>query len=213
LRTSLANAPQNIRKHWLKRATWSWPRLSEPRRILQDQFSNTKIKLLGLDQVPHDLWPARQLPPLALVDRSLLALYGFDLTLQIDADGKRCRIIPIKRPLDITRQVSIPSDRRSAEQKSHQEKRSSRKSDKRVYSLRIREKKVGDVLRQLAGQLQLDLKWDEKQLAAAGRTLETRISCEVESADLDQLLESVLTPAGLQFKREGTVVRIEAREE
>ncbi len=213
MRASLTNAPHTMRSGWFSKAAWSWPRLSEPRKILPGLFSSSKIELHGLEQVPHDLWLAQQLSPLALVDRATLLLYGFDLTLQIATDGKSCRIVPIERPLVATHKYPGPSVRRPVAQQPHPKSRSAPRPNRKVYSLHIREKKVGDVLQQLARQLHLDLQWDEKQLAAAGRTMETRISCEVASVDLDQLLESVLTPAGLQFDREGTVVRIEVAKE
>lgn len=75
------------------------------------------------------------------------------------------------------------------------------------FTLRIANKPVGAVLHQLGAQLQLDVVWDAA-LAAAAR--EMLVSCEVREADLDGLLEAVLTPAGLVFERAGTTVTIRA---
>lgn len=257
LRASLSEVPLDMRRRWLQKSAWSWSRLSEPRNLLRDLFRHSRIELRGIERVPHDLWDARQLPTLALVDRAVLLLVGFDLAIQIAPDGKSCEIAPIERPITVTRQYRLPTNRQPTisqlrtqfrgltikqigsrmhvtgdwedqqRLKAAIEGRSASKpsrpafgktstlapqADLQVYSLRVREKPVGQVLKQLAAQLQLELTWDDKQLAANSRSLNTRISCELKSASLDGLLEGVLKPAGLSYRREGNHIRIEAKQ-
>jgi hypothetical protein len=78
------------------------------------------------------------------------------------------------------------------------------------YTLRIANKPVGVVLEQLSVQLQLVVVWDAALAAATPSPRETLVSCEVREVDLDGLLKSVLTPAGLAFEREGATVTIRA---
>jgi hypothetical protein len=257
LHAELEGGPKNLRKYWLHKSVWSWPRLSEPRKLLQELFSGTPIKLQGVEQIPYDLWDARQLPQMTRLDRTILFLVGFDLMLDSVSIMKECRVVPIDRPVLITRQYPLKasqsltiSDMRqrfpeldfellgsksrpsalkvtgtwNAQQNFRQKfgnptqgdlrkerhKSSSRStaSDRQVYTLEIREQTLHKVLRQLASQLPVELTWDERQLATAGYSLDVRISCKVQSASLEQLLEAILNPVGLQFQRVGKEVLI-----
>ena len=78
------------------------------------------------------------------------------------------------------------------------------------YTLRIANKPVGAVLDQLSAQLQVAVVWDPALAAATPSPRETLVSCEVREVDLDRLLKAVLTPAGLDFEREGATVTIRA---
>jgi hypothetical protein len=44
--------------------------------------------------VPHDLWPAADLPPLPWPDRLSLLLAGFDLTFTVDLTQRRVELVP-----------------------------------------------------------------------------------------------------------------------
>jgi hypothetical protein len=76
------------------------------------------------------------------------------------------------------------------------------------FTLKIEGKPVGAVVDQLARQLQLEVVWDESLSTApnAGRNATT--SCDVRSANLEELLKAVLAPAGLAFERDGQRVEI-----
>jgi hypothetical protein len=201
----LENSPRAPRQSWYRKSAWAWSRLSEPRDLLQELFSGTPIKLQGIERVPYDLWDARQLPRLTRMDRAMLLLIGFNLTLHIDPDGKHCQVVPIERPVVFTRQYPIRTNQGS------QGPVRPVPRGRRVYSLEIREQTLRSVLRQLASQLSVELTWDERQLATTGHSLDTRISCKVQSASLEQLLEAILTPAGLHHQRVGGQIRIQAK--
>jgi hypothetical protein len=72
------------------------------------------VVIIGEEQIPHDLWPARSLPSLAALDRVLLILAGFDLTCELSPDGKQLRVTPIKRPVEITRRYTARQKRMPA---------------------------------------------------------------------------------------------------
>jgi hypothetical protein len=105
-RDGLAKSAPNVRARWLKPAPWSYSRLSEPRRLLSDQVQSVGATLVGEQQLPHDLWPARSVPSLAPLDRALLILAGFDLTCDLSPNGQELRVVPIKRPVEITRRYT-----------------------------------------------------------------------------------------------------------
>ena len=67
---------------------------------------------------------------------------------------------------------------------------------------------LGPVLRQLADRLGLELKIDEKTLAAEGISLDQRVSVTVENATVDELLRRILKSTGLTFHRRQKLVEI-----
>ena len=74
------------------------------------------------------------------------------------------------------------------------------------YTMRIENQPARRVMEQLAGKLGLTLAWEG---AAAPRS-DSLISCDVRDAPLDELLTAILTPAGLEFTRDGTAISIHA---
>jgi hypothetical protein len=79
---------------------------------------------------------------------------------------------------------------------------------RQVFTLRVAEQPVGSLIRQLAERLDLDVHWDEQALAAAGVSLERRVSFAVENVDQDGLFDAALRPAGLTYRRDGRRLEI-----
>ncbi len=86
-----------------------WDDLATPRELLAQLAAQSGIEISGLDQVPHDLWAAADLPSLSLVDRLTLIAGQFDLTFQVALDGKSIALIPL--PDDVAIQRSYPGGR------------------------------------------------------------------------------------------------------
>jgi hypothetical protein len=106
-RQAIAKAPADVRRRWLTPTPWEFPRLSEPRALLNEAVSAAGAKLRTGAELPHDLWPARSLPAIAPIDRVVLVLAGFDLAAEISADGRSLRAVPIKRPVQMTRTLPV----------------------------------------------------------------------------------------------------------
>ena len=113
-RRSFNQAPPSIRAKWLRAEPWSFPRFSEPRALLSELVKGTGAQLRGDEQIPHDLWPARTLPTMTVVDRAVLLLAGFDLTCEISANGRDCRVAAIERPVQISNAYTVTSARATA---------------------------------------------------------------------------------------------------
>lgn len=201
-RDALADATAATRRRWLRAATSDWPRLSEPRSLLKAMLADAKLELIDGERVPHDLWGARQLPAMALVDRVVLVLVGFDLTCAV-TDSGNCRVVAIQWPVG----AKTPSG--SSLQKRGRREPTAEHRLERVFSLRLEDKAVGQVLEQLAVQLELELVWD-KSMAPAIR--DTRVSCDLNNVKLAELLDGVLRPAGLRAERVGQRLEIQAAE-
>ena len=113
-RQSVTRAPIAARAGWLKAEAWSFPRLSEPRNLLTELARSGGARLHNAEQIPHDLWPARSLPSMAVVDRAVLLLAGFDLAPQLSADGKQLGVAPIRRPVQLTQTYTVSRARAEA---------------------------------------------------------------------------------------------------
>jgi hypothetical protein len=106
-RQAIAKAPTDARRRWLTPAPWEFPRLSEPRALLDEAVVAAGAKLRPGAELPHDLWPARSLPAVAPIDRVVLLLAGFDLRADITADGRSLKATPIKRPVQMSRTLAM----------------------------------------------------------------------------------------------------------
>jgi hypothetical protein len=77
-----------------------------------------------------------------------------------------------------------------------------------VYTLKIIDAKIGPLLKQLAGKLDIEVRFDQEAIDAAGISLDQRVSFEVTRAQLNDLLAAAVKPAGLTFERKGRVVTV-----
>jgi len=111
-RNSLVKAPYHAKHRWLNEKSTTWLRLSQPRDLLTTLSKQAGVTLLGGETIPHDLWDSKQLPSLALVDKTVLLLVGFDLTCQIAPDGSTCQVVPIKRPVVLKQSYRITKNRK-----------------------------------------------------------------------------------------------------
>lgn len=76
-----------------------------------------------------------------------------------------------------------------------EQRRSTPRSARNVFSLRMENQPVGKVIDQLARQLGLEVVWK-----ADVEDRNTLVSCEVSDGTLSELLTAVLNPAGLEFE-------------
>ncbi|MCC7473998.1 MAG: STN domain-containing protein [Pirellulales bacterium] len=187
----------------------TWPRLTEPRGLVVDLVARTKWQLADSERIPHDVWAAGQLPEMGFAEQLTVLLAGFDLTFELQPRAHVLRIVPISpdgvASTAATTSSSTPSPARRAAARTPTRRGG---GTKQVYTLRVQEKPVGAVLRELANKLHWSLEIDEAAIQAAGKSLDQRISFSVESADREQLLDALLTPAGLEYRIEGDRVRV-----
>jgi hypothetical protein len=82
---------------------FSWDDFATPRNVLERLAEEGGIEIAGLEQIPHDLWAAADLPPLPLVDRITLVAGQFDLTFAFSGDGRRLTLVPLPEEVAIVR--------------------------------------------------------------------------------------------------------------
>jgi hypothetical protein len=81
----------------------AWDDFAAPRDILGKLAEKSRLQIVGLERVPHDLWAAAELPPLPLVDRLTLILGQFDLGFQVSPDGDSITLAPLPARVAIVR--------------------------------------------------------------------------------------------------------------
>lgn len=87
--------PAAAARRYLKAQRSAWDDLAEPRELVRLLAQEGRFEAHGLERIPHDLWPAADLPSLSLLDRLTLILNQFDLTFEISADGSAITLTSI----------------------------------------------------------------------------------------------------------------------
>jgi len=88
----------------------AWNDFAAPREILGKLAEKSRLRIVGLERVPHDLWAAAELPRLPLVDRLTLLLGQFDLSFQVSPDGDSITLVPLPARVAIIRSYSGGAD-------------------------------------------------------------------------------------------------------
>jgi len=200
-RREAARLGGELARRWTRERAMRWDDLAEPRRLLSELAQEAGLEVVGLEQVPHDLWAAADLPPLALADRLTLIAVQFDLTFQVTDGGRRLRLVPIPDRSPAVKSGGSPLPRSSRAQASGagREKR---------YTLRQAKGPLRDLLAKLAPMLQLELRIDEEALAQARIKLDGPVSVSATDATAEELLQTLLDQAGCTFRRTGNVVTV-----
>jgi hypothetical protein len=252
VRTLVALRQEDVRrlqpalvKKFMQQKPIVWDDLTTPRELLEKLGSENGIEIAGLEQVPHDLWAAADLPPLGLIERLTLIAGQFDLTFAVHPDGNRLTLMPVPEHVELVR--SYPAGRQAettvknfsllAPQARYQiagdkilvtgliedherisaphlpaQRNTAKSADSgitsKLYTLKVVEKPIGPLLKQLAAQMNLELIIDDQATQLAGVSLEQRVSFSVKNATVDELFRAALQQTGLKFVRRENVVQI-----
>jgi hypothetical protein len=230
--------PNETRAVLARTARWQWDDFATPRELLDQLAQRAEIKVTGVEQIPHDLWAAGDLPSMSLLDRLTLLAVQFDLTFRFEDDGRTIALIPVPDRVVIER--SYPASSRPQEQaqrwaalvpssqvevvgrkivvrgpvEDHERltqprRKPTTKPGQAVYTLTLKGLPLERVLEELPKRLQFKLRIDREALARANISLDQPVTLQVENATLEGLLQAALEPAGLLFHREGDEIVVE----
>lgn len=177
LRMAAQALPREDRAPLLAARRWQWNDLDTPRELLEQLQRESKWKFEGLEAVPHDLWAGAELPAVPWLDRALLVLAQFDRTLELDGARRVARIVPWRAeapPIAGGKLANAPRRKPAA---------------KRTAKLEVREARLGDVLRSIAVQFELELQIDE---GFPQEALAAPITFSAGDLELEPLLEKLL---------------------
>ena len=91
------------RRAWLDEKPFGWNDLATPRGLIEKIAAELQCTSEGLERVPHDLWAAAQLPALAPADQLTLIAAQFDLTYEIDHNGRRLTLVDMPKHVVLER--------------------------------------------------------------------------------------------------------------
>jgi hypothetical protein len=92
-RQEASQLPGEAKARLLRQEALQWNALAQPRDLLDDLAQRAGVTVANPDLLPHDLWPAADLPPLPWTDRLSLLLAGFSLTFEIGDQGRSVRLM------------------------------------------------------------------------------------------------------------------------
>lgn len=107
-RQEIAKLSTDERASLLASRPLQWEELAEPRQLVEQLCREVHRSIENPEQIPHDLWPAVELPPLPWSDRLTLVLAGFGLTFELNAPGQSIRLIPMPEGNVIERRYRPP---------------------------------------------------------------------------------------------------------
>lgn len=211
LRATMATLERDIRqstpatkRKYRQLRKLSWEDLATPRDLLAQLGEESKLKISGLDLVPHDLWAAADLPAMPLVDRLALIAVQFDLAFKVGNQGESLELVP--QSVEVKRQ---PETTRAKSKRTPVATKTPPSVEwTRIDRISIQEKPLGAVLEQLAIRLNLELKMDRAAIQTAGISIDQRVSVRLENTTIDELLRQLLKPTRLTFERHERVVEI-----
>ena len=201
-RKEIATLSTKERQALLEQRRIAWPRLTQPRDLVVRLLEDRGWHVEHAERIPLDLWPAGELPQLALADQLTLLLAGFDRTYHVISEQHAIEIIPVDWQQIQPAATEIAPTKRPTPPTA---------GGRKVFTLHVENQPVGLVLDQLARRLGWKLTVDEAAIRAASRSLDRRVSFTVENVDADQLLDALLAPAGLKAQRDGKNVQVAPR--
>ena len=95
--------PRSRRLALSRRRTLHWNDLDRPRDLVKKFAGQFKLKVAGLDKIPHDLWAGNTLPTMGVTRGLSLLLVQFDLTYRWQPDGSGIAIVPIPKAESATK--------------------------------------------------------------------------------------------------------------
>ncbi|MCE9524857.1 MAG: hypothetical protein K8R36_02235 [Planctomycetales bacterium] len=195
-KSELAKSP--VRAIWTKPKELKWTEASSPRDLALALVQEAGLTLENAEKIPHDVWPAYNLPAMTLTERLTMVLAGFDLTFQVIADGQ-VRVTSI--PEGIT---TVPDGTTDDPQTAGTKKTVTKGPVKKIFSLTVQKQAAGSVVSTVAKQLGKEFKYDP----SIRDKLKENVSFAVKDVSLEELLTKTLKPLGLSFKITETTIEI-----
>lgn len=203
----LARLPAAPRTALRDRRPWRWPEAARPRDLVAAVAAEAGIPPLeGLEGVPHDHFPAADLPPLSRAEQLDLVLAHFDRRVEwrVVAGAVRGTIVPLD--------TRLPPPRRQPASPRRPAGREPRPAGADVVSLRVAAP-LDEVLAALAAQCGLQLALDRESLRGRGIADREIVRADIREASREHVLDQLLGPLGLAWRieRDQLVVHAPAR--
>jgi hypothetical protein len=199
-RSEIRRWPPTTSKRLLTVQPVAWPELAEPRELILQLARQSQLEIDGLEHIPHDLWPAADLPPLDFAEHLSLLLAGFGLTFEVNEAAPRIRLTAMPTTgTSVPSTVGSPTERRKRDQSAASPKKTSASGAQMRYTLEVKHQPVGAIAKALAERFELQIDFDPQ----IRDKLQELISFRVQEVTLDDLLQALFQPAGLTYRIDG----------
>ena len=227
----IRDGDRTLARRLLTERPFSWPHPSEPKTIVQDLAVTFRLPFPDAEKLPYDLWAGRELPDMDFPSAMTLLLACFRSTYQWQPSGTALKLTPYPTEVSLTDTYRIPTNRNapvaqwesqfeearirvqgrnlevSGPSELHRKVRdwmsgkpdraAPRNEGEKVLTLTIKSATLEQATDYLSSQLSLEFTFSEE--AEAKRS--ERISIDVKDASIEKLLQELLSPLGLTFKR------------
>lgn len=187
----LRQLPSPATRKLLMMRSWHWDDLTEPRQLVDDLAAEAGVEIGGADKIPHDLWPAADLPPLSWIDRLTLVAAQFELSFELDKTGRRAQLVAAPATVVLTRSYRAGADAAAVARRW-----AKALPDARVVVDKNRIRIEGRLEDHEAAQQRLRGKPMEQTTVTAGKEV---YQLSVENAALDQVVGQVAERLNLEF--------------
>jgi len=201
-RREIAALPPALRRRLAPAEPWQWPAGARPRDLLAGLAAAAGLDVAGLDAIPHDHFPAADLPAVSVAERFDLVLAHFDHRVAWDGrPGQPAgRIVPLAAAAPAPEQNPGRADpARPAPRPGERPRRTVKVRD--TYTLRL-EAPLDQALAAVAAQLGLAIDLDLASLVARGIAPGEIVRAEVAEASRDELITAIVGPLGLAWRIE-----------
>jgi hypothetical protein len=197
----LRRLPSRFRPAALARREASWPAGAVPREIVAADAARAGIVIAGLDDLPHDHFPAGLMPQLPLADRIDLILAHFDRRVAWKPQAARgsdevaCPLVTIAAADPDAGGGRLLPEPSAAPAPGRAD------AGATTYTLTVAAP-LEEILAALARRFGLTLELDRAGLARSGVAPGEIVRLEVRDVSRDQLLDAITTPRGLNWRIE-----------
>jgi hypothetical protein len=200
-RRELAALPPALRQRLTAAEPWQWPAGARPRDLVAGLAAAAGLDVAGLEAIPHDHFPAADLPAVSLAERFDLVLAHFDHRVAWDGrPGQPAgRIVPLAAAPALERSPEGAAPARPAPRPGERPRRTLKVRD--TYTLRL-EAPLDQALAAVAAQLGLAIDLDLASLVARGIAPGEIVRAEVADASRDEVLTAIVEPLGLAWRIE-----------
>lgn len=200
---ALARLPEAARTSLRTRSPWKWNAGARPRDLVAAVAAEAGVAVDGLDGIPHDHFPAADLPPLSRAEKIDLVLAHFDRRVdwRSRAGAAGGEIVPLD--------ADLPPPRGDVAKRPRQKPRDRKPANDvtDVFSLRAAAP-LDELVAAVAGRLGLTHELDRASLAARGVAAREIVRLEVQNASRDELLDRLVAPLGLAWRIEADTLRV-----
>jgi hypothetical protein len=190
--------PTPATRKLLMMRSWHWDDLTEPRSLVEALAAEAGVEIVGVDKIPHDLWPAADLPAMSWIDRLTLIAAQFNLTYELDKTGRRAQLVPAPENVALVRSYQAGADAAAVARRWAKALPEARVVvDKKRIRIEGRLEDHEDAQQRLRG------KPTDQTTVTAGKEV---YQLSVENAALDQVVQQIAERLNLEFNWDNAAI-------